>query len=84
MLILDEPTGSLDSDARRVLLADLLAVTEGRATLLITQELDALDQLDKIVVLDRDRMVERRSQQQLIRAGRRYLVMSGAAAPRAG
>ena len=71
VLILDEPTASLDAETRRVLLADLLAVTAGRATLFITHDLDGLDQMDEIVMLDRGRAVERGSHDALIRAGGR-------------
>ena len=39
VLILDEPTAHLDPEARAALTADLLALTAGRATLLITHEL---------------------------------------------
>ena len=53
VLILDEPTAHLDPESRRALTADLLAVTAGRSTLLITHDLDGLDQVDEIVVLDR-------------------------------
>jgi ATP-binding cassette, subfamily C, bacterial CydC len=79
VLILDEPTASLEADARRALLADLLIVTAGRATLLITHDLDGLDQMDEIVVLDHGRAVERGSHDALIRAGGRYQQLRTAA-----
>ncbi len=60
LLILDEPTAHLDPPARRALTADLLAATAGRAVLLITHELDGLDQVDEIIVLDHGRVAERR------------------------
>ena len=44
LMILDEPTAHLDPDSRRALTTDILTVTEGRATLLITHDLDGLDQ----------------------------------------
>ena len=53
-------------------MADLLAVTTGRATLLITHDLDGLDQMDEIVVLDQGRVVERGSHDALIKAGGHY------------
>ena len=43
VLILDEPTAHLDPEARAALTADVLAVTAGRATLLITHELEGLE-----------------------------------------
>jgi len=60
LLILDEPTAHLDPPTRRALTADLLYATEGRAVLLITHELDGLDQVDEVVVLDHGRVIERR------------------------
>src|SRR5262249_6409335 len=56
LLILDEPTAHLDPATARALTADLLAVTQGRATLFITHELDGLDEVDEIVVLDEGRV----------------------------
>jgi len=72
LLILDEPTAHLDPANRRALTADLLAATAGRATLLITHELDGLDQVDEIVVLDHGRVAERGTHAELIRSGGAY------------
>ena len=72
LLILDEPTAHLDPATRRALTADLLRATEGRAVLLITHELDGLDQVDQIVVLDHGRVAERGSHHQLRHAGGPY------------
>ena len=72
LLILDEPAAHLDPGNRRALTADLLAATAGRATLLITHDLDGLDQVDEIVVLAGGRVVERGTHQELCQAGRLY------------
>jgi thiol reductant ABC exporter CydC subunit len=61
VLILDEPTAHLDPDGRRALTRDLLAATAGRATLLITHDLDGLDQVDEIIVLRQGKVVRRGS-----------------------
>ena len=66
LLILDEPTASLDPDTRKALTADLLDVTAGRGTLLITHELDGLDQVDEIVVLEAGQVVQRGTHRQLL------------------
>jgi ABC-type multidrug transport system fused ATPase/permease subunit len=79
LLILDEPTAHLDPDNRRALTADLLAATEGRATLLITHDLDGLDQVDEIVVLDHGRVTERGTHLELLQAGGLYQRMQAAA-----
>jgi ATP-binding cassette, subfamily C, bacterial CydC len=52
LLILDEPAAHLDPGTRRALLGDLLSATAGRTVLLITHDLDGLDDVDQVVVLD--------------------------------
>ena len=84
LLILDEPTAHLDPENRRALTADLLAATaqastRGQATLLITHEMDGLDQVDEIVVLDGGRVAERGTHQALVEAGGLYQRMQAAA-----
>jgi ATP-binding cassette, subfamily C, bacterial CydC len=75
LLILDEPTAHLDQPTARALTADLLAVTRGRATLLITHELDGLDEVDEIVVLDAGRVSQRGTHRQLLAVGGLYRSM---------
>lgn len=72
VLILDEPTAHLDPATRRSLTVDLLAATAGRTTLLITHELDGLDQMDEIIVLDDGAVIERGTHQQLLGLAGRY------------
>jgi ATP-binding cassette, subfamily C, bacterial CydC len=69
LLVLDEPTAHLDPENRRALTADLLAATAGRSVLLITHDLDGLDEVDEIVVLDCGRVAERGTYRELITAG---------------
>lgn len=63
LLILDEPAEHLDLPTADALTADLLAATEGRATLLITHRLAGLAEagVDEVVVLDGGRVLERGS-----------------------
>ena len=75
VLILDEPTAHLDPDARQALTRDLLAATAGRATLLITHDLDGLDLLDQIIVLSDGKVTERGSHAELIAADGGYRQM---------
>ena len=51
LLVLDEPTEHLDPQAADALTDDLLGVTAGRSTLLITHRLRGLDRVDRVVVL---------------------------------
>ncbi len=81
VLILDEPTAHLDTGSRRALAADLLAITAGRSVLLITHDLDGLDQVDEIVVLDRGRVAERGTHANLLASQGSYWRMYGAQFP---
>jgi ABC-type transport system involved in cytochrome bd biosynthesis fused ATPase/permease subunit len=60
---------SLDPES---LAADLLTLTTGRTTLLITHELEGLGLVDEIVVLDQGQVVQRGTHEQLLRAGGPY------------
>ncbi len=77
LLILDEPTAHLDPEAASALTADLLAVTAGRATLLITHDFTGLDQVDEIIVLDQGQVAQRGTHRELMRAGGRYRQLHG-------
>ncbi|HLK72097.1 MAG TPA: thiol reductant ABC exporter subunit CydC [Streptosporangiaceae bacterium] len=58
LLILDEPTAHLDPGTRRGVLGDLLSAAGGRTVLLITHDLDGLDQIDQVIVLDGGKVVQ--------------------------
>jgi thiol reductant ABC exporter CydC subunit len=59
LLLLDEPTAHLDPLTERDVLAAILRAGEGRATLLVTHRLVALETFDEVLVLDRGRVMER-------------------------
>ncbi|MBF9070858.1 thiol reductant ABC exporter subunit CydD [Streptacidiphilus fuscans] len=66
VLILDEPAEHLDLPTADALTADLLAATEGRATLLITHRLTGLAAVDEVLVLDHGRVVQRGAWDELV------------------
>jgi thiol reductant ABC exporter CydC subunit len=72
VLILDEPGEHLDAQTADAIVADLLAVTEGRTTLLITHRLMGLEEVDEVLVLDHGRVLERGTHDQLLLLGGRY------------
>jgi ATP-binding cassette, subfamily C, bacterial CydC len=75
VLILDEPASHLDPVNRQAVMADVLAATEGRTTLLITHDLDGLDQVDEIIVLEHGVVAERGTHDVLRYAGGPYQQM---------
>ena len=75
VLILDEPGEHLDAPTGDAIVADLLAVSRTRATLLITHRLAGLEDVDEVLVLDRGRVVERGTHAQLLALAGRYAAM---------
>ncbi len=72
VLVLDEPAEHLDAPTADAMLADLLDVTRGRTTLLITHQLAGLEQVDEVLVLDAGRVIERGTHAELVAAGGHY------------
>ena len=58
ILILDEATSSLDHECERLVQENVRQATEGRTTIIIAHRLSALRHVDRIVSLDRGRIIE--------------------------
>lgn len=74
VLILDEPTASMDPASENRLRKRLHHVTEGRTTLLITHKGSMLTLVDKLILLDRGRLIAFGPKDEVIRKlqGREY------------
>jgi thiol reductant ABC exporter CydC subunit len=75
VLILDEPGEHLDTQTADAIVAEELAVTEGRTTLLITHRLTGLEEVDEVLVLDHGRVLERGTHGELLTLGGRYAAL---------
>jgi ATP-binding cassette subfamily B protein len=75
LLILDEPTASLDVRAETELFEHFLRLTRGVTTLLVSHRLSSVRRADRIVVIDGGRIVEDGSHDALMRADGRYARM---------
>jgi ATP-binding cassette subfamily C protein CydC len=73
--ILDEPTEGLDTITERRMMERLFDHTRGRTMLLITHRLVALDRLDRILVMERGRIVEQGTHDALLTGDTRYAAM---------
>ena len=72
ILILDEATSALDYESERVIQANMRRIAQGRTVIIIAHRLSTVRTADRIVTLDRGRLVEDGTHDALIRTGGRY------------
>ncbi len=72
ILILDDSLSSVDAETEREILGQLTGVLRGRTAILISHRVAAVKQADQIIVIDRGRVVETGTFEQLMAAGGLY------------
>ena len=69
IVLLDEPLEGLDQVTRKALHRDLMHYVEGKTCLYITHQLEGLEQMDRILFMDKGKIVEDGTYEELIASG---------------
>jgi subfamily B ATP-binding cassette protein MsbA len=77
VLILDEATAALDNESERRVQQELAALMKGRTTLVIAHRLSTIENADRIIVLDRGRIVETGNHRELLARAGLYAALHG-------
>jgi subfamily B ATP-binding cassette protein MsbA len=72
ILIMDEATSALDTESELAIKVALQNLMRDRITLIIAHRLSTIEQADKIIVLDRGRIIESGTHQELVEKQGRY------------
>ena len=72
LLVLDEATSSVDRGSEQLLQRAARELTRGRSALVIAHRLETVRHADKILVLERGRLVEQGPHAELVKLGGRY------------
>jgi subfamily B ATP-binding cassette protein MsbA len=72
ILLLDEATSALDTQSERLVQRALANLMKGRTTIVIAHRLTTIHSADKIVVLDRGRVIDQGSHKELMSRGGIY------------
>ncbi len=72
ILVLDEATSALDSEVEAAIQENLFALMKGKTVIAIAHRLSTLTEMDRLVVLDKGRIVETGSHGELVDGGGIY------------
>jgi len=75
ILIFDEATSALDYESERVIQDNMRSIAQGRTVFIIAHRLSAVRRSNRIITIDRGRLVEDGTHDELIKKGGRYAAL---------
>ncbi|TIW50624.1 MAG: ABC transporter ATP-binding protein, partial [Mesorhizobium sp.] len=72
ILILDEATSALDSEAEAAIQENLYRLMQGKTVIAIAHRLSTIAAMDRLVVMDKGRVIEEGSHEDLVAKGGLY------------
>jgi ATP-binding cassette subfamily B multidrug efflux pump len=75
ILVLDEATSALDSEVEAAIQSSLGTLMAGKTVIAIAHRLSTIARMDRLIVLDRGRIVEQGSHEELLRHGGHYAAL---------
>ncbi len=75
VLILDEPTASLDARAEHAIFSRFRELLKGRTTIIISHRFSTVSMADRILVLDQGRLIEQGTHQELMTSNGHYATL---------
>ena len=75
ILIFDEATSALDYESERIIQANMAEIARGRTVLIIAHRLSTVRAAHRILTIDKGRLAEDGTHDQLIKTGGRYAAL---------
>ena len=75
ILIFDEATSSLDYESEQIIQSNMRKIVEGRTAIIIAHRLSTVRRANRIITIERGRIVEDGTHDELIRSGGRYATL---------
>jgi len=72
ILVLDEATSALDSEVEAAIQENLFALMQGKTVIAIAHRLSTLTEMDRLIVLDKGKIIESGSHSELVGEGGIY------------
>src|SRR5438552_12148253 len=72
ILIFDEATSALDYESERIIQHNMKEIAKGRTVIIIAHRLSTVRRCDRILTIERGRLIEDGSHDELVRTGGRY------------